>query len=274
MAPAERETAEDLRQRYDSDGFLICREPVVPAPAVDAAVAGMDAIRAGVYDTGVPPRESLWNPGDDPARLCKIECPQFASDAVFDLVSHAAIGRLAAAITGASAVQVWWVQLLYKPPGAGAAGAATSIGWHQDRKYWQCWEEGSELLTAWVALSDVRPESGPMAFVRGSHRWGLQADGDFYAPDLATQQEALRVPAGDRWQEVQAVMPAGAVSFHHNLTLHGSRPNTDAGPRRSFAIHLRTDRSRPVGDRREGLTRFIDDPSRNPWIWPAGDGNR
>jgi hypothetical protein len=30
-------------------------------------------------------------------------------------------------------------------------------------------------------------------------------------------------------------------------------------PRRSFAIHMRTNRSRPVGDRRSGLTAYIDD---------------
>ena len=84
-------------------------------------------------------------------------------------------------------VQVWWTQLLYKPPQA-AAPTNTTIGWHQDRSYWGAWEEGSELFTAWVALSDVTAESGPMKFVRGSHRWGFLEGSDFYGQD----NEALR----------------------------------------------------------------------------------
>ena len=35
----------------------------------------------------------------------------------------------------------------------------TNIGWHQDRTYWQEWDDGSELFTAWIALSDVTAEA-------------------------------------------------------------------------------------------------------------------
>ena len=34
-----------------------------------------------------------------------------------------------------------------------------------------CRAEGSELLTAWVALSDVAADGGPMTFIRGSNKW-------------------------------------------------------------------------------------------------------
>jgi ectoine hydroxylase-related dioxygenase (phytanoyl-CoA dioxygenase family) len=128
------------------------------------------------------------------------------------------------------------------------------------------WEEGSELFTAWIALSDVTPESGPMRFVRGSHRWGLQAS-DFYGQDHDRQREAIRVPPGETWEEVPALLPPGGVSFHHCLTYHGSGPNRTSQPRRSFALHLRTGRSRPVNDRRTGLTQFIDDPAYCPVIF-------
>ena len=33
---------------------------------------------------------------------------------------------------------------------------------------------GSGLCTCWVALGDVGPESGPLLFVRGSHKWGVE----------------------------------------------------------------------------------------------------
>ncbi len=253
------------RGKYASDGYCISPEPVLPAEAVARAVEGMDAIRRGEYDTGRPPCPSPWNPGDDPNRLCKIEQPQFASRGVMELVSHPALGALAAEITGAEWVQVWWVQLLYKPPSV--AETRTNIGWHQDRSYWGAWEDGSELFTAWVALSDVTADSGPMRFVRGSHRWGLLPESDFFEQELEAQQGRMGLPEGARWEEEAAILPPGGVSFHHCLTLHGSGPNLSGRPRRSFAIHLRTQNSRPVGDRRAGLTAYIDDPSLCPILY-------
>jgi ectoine hydroxylase-related dioxygenase (phytanoyl-CoA dioxygenase family) len=254
------------RARYKADGFFIHAQPLIPSDLIQRAIAGMDALRAGEYETGVPPQPSYWNPGDDPRILCKIEMPQVANRAIMELVSHPALGALAAEVTGARRVQVWWVQLLYKPPSGPEGAEGTNVGWHQDRHYWQIWEEGSELFTAWVALSDVTAEAGPMRFVRGSHRWGLQHS-DFYGQDHEAQRREIRVPPGETWEEVSAILPPGGVSFHHNLTYHGSSPNQTAQPRRSFAIHLRTERSEPVDGARKGLTQFIDDPAYCPIIY-------
>ena len=258
----------DARARYEKDGFLLATEPLLRADLVERASLGMDAIRRGDYDTGRPPCPSPWNPGDDPSVLCKIEQPQFASRAIRELVSHPALGELAAAATGATRVQVWWVQLLFKPPtAAGGAQEKTNVGWHQDRAYWGQWEENSELLTAWVALSDVREDCGPMRFVRGSHRWGLLGQGDFFEQDIAGHRARIAVPDAAGWDEVAAVLPPGGVSLHDRFTLHGSGPNHSSAPRRSLAIHLRTQNARPVGDKREGLTAFIDDPSVCPVVY-------
>ena len=189
----------------------------------------MDAIRRGEYDTGGPPQPSHWNPGDGPNELCKIEMPQFASRALMDLVSHRDLGAWAAGVAGARTVQVWWVQLLYKPVGEPGERQNVNIGWHQDRHYWRAWEEGSELFTAWVALSDVTRDAGPMRFVRGSHRWGLVDKGGFYEQDLEAQRQDIQPPTGERWEEVAAILPPGGASFHHNLTLHGSNSNSSEG---------------------------------------------
>lgn len=258
----------EVYARYLADGFTIHAAPVIPEEIVARAVAGMDAVRAGEYDTGVPPQPSPWTAGDDPRKLCKIEMPQVASRAIMELIRHPSLGELAAAVTGASWVQIWWVQLLIKPPAD--PGQPTNIGWHQDRHYWQVWDEGSELFTAWVALSDVTPESGPMRFVRGSHRWGYLGNSDFYGQDHAAQRAAFPLPEGAAWEEVEAVLPPGGVSFHHNLTLHASGPNRSHAPRRSFALHMRTQRSRPVDDLRRGLTAFVDDSAYCPVIYDRG----
>jgi ectoine hydroxylase-related dioxygenase (phytanoyl-CoA dioxygenase family) len=254
--------------QFEADGFYLHPASIVPDDLIRRAIAGMDAVRNGIYETGTPPQPSYWNPGDDPRKLCKIEMSQVANQAIMELVSHPALGALAAEVTGARWVQVWWVQLLVKPPADTEGVGKTNVGWHQDRQYWQVWEEGSELFTAWVALSDVTAEAGPMRFVRGSHRWGLGA-GDFYGQDHEALRERIALPEGALWEEVAAILPPGGVSFHHNLTYHGSGPNRSGEPRRSFAIHMRTERSRPVEDARRGLTQFIDDPAYCPVIYAA-----
>ncbi len=262
------QVASKLHEQYLEDGFSINARAVLPRDVVDAAVVGMDEVRAGRYDTGTPPQPSFWNPGDDPnTKLGKIEMPQLANQAIMTLLKHPALGALAAEVTGAKAVQIWWVQLLYKPPAQPGAPVTTNVGWHQDRHYWKQWEDDSELFTAWVAISDVTAQSGPMVFVRGSHKWAVAGGSDFFGQDLDVLRQQIQAATGQNWEEVTAVLPPGGVSFHHNLTFHGSNLNLSDLPRRSFAIHMRTEKSRPRDGLRQGLTKFIDNSDYCPVIY-------
>jgi len=254
-------------QRYVDDGFLICPQIGLPRELAERASAGLLAVRDGRYDTGVSPEGSPWKPGDPVDRLVKIEQPQLASKALREVTSHEAIGRIALEITGAKWVQVWWVQGLIKPSAKAGAKLATNVGWHQDRQYWKSWSKESELFTCWLALSEVPIEAGPMAFARGSHKWGLLDQGDFYGQDDAAVRGQIRVPAGEGWEEVPAVLPLGGVSFHHQLTFHGSGANTAGFSRMSLALHMRTDRSGPgPEDARPWVMKFTDDESVCP-VW-------
>ncbi len=262
--------ASTLADTFARDGYCCTPGPLLPAPAVARAVAGMDAVRAGHYDTGVAPQPSPWNPGDSPSVLCKIEMPQAANHAIRALLTQPELGAFVAKATGAEAVQVWWVQLLYKPP-ATTPDAPTSVGWHQDFQYWRDnWHSPEGLLTAWIALSDVGADAGPVRFVPGSHRWGFLGEGDFFGQDTDAVREGIHVPAGETWREEAALLPPGGASLHHSLTYHGSSPNRSALPRRSFAVHLRTERAVPRGGR-HGLTAFLDDPTRCPVIYGKAD---
>jgi len=265
--PTAADQRDAARAQFERDGVYLCREPILSADLIARASAGMEALTRAEYETGVPPQPSYWNPGDDPQKLVKIEMPQVANRALMEVVGHPALGRFAAALTGAAMVQAWWVQLLIKPPVAVDGKASPHVGWHQDRQYWQQWEEGSELFTAWVALSDVTPEAGPVKHLRGSHRWGLLGQGNFYTEDYERQGRQIAVPAGETWEEVEATLPPGGVSLHHQLTLHGSGSNHSGAPRRSLAIHLRSEKSRPVDNLRQGLTAFIDDPTYCPVLY-------
>ena len=250
---------------YARDGFARSAGPVLPSDVVAGAVAGMDAVREGVYDTGQAPPPSPWNPGDDPNVLCKIELPNAANHAIRALLEHPRLGAFVAEATGAEAVQVWWVQLLVKPPTT-EPDAATAVGWHQDYLYWRDnWESPEGLLTAWVALSDVTADAGPMSFVPGSQHWGLYEEGDFFGQDNDALRAGIAVPEGETWEEVVGTLPPGGVSLHHSLTFHGSGRNTSGRLRRSFAVHLRTERAVPTV--MSGLTTHLDDFALNPVIY-------
>jgi ectoine hydroxylase-related dioxygenase (phytanoyl-CoA dioxygenase family) len=106
-----------------------------------------------------------------------------------------------------------------------------------------------------------------MAFVRGSHRWGQGTESDFFGQDLEALRARIEASGDGRWEEAPAILPPGGVSFHHSLTYHGSGPNLSGSPRRSFAIHLRTENSRPRDDQRQGLTEFIDNLDYCPVIY-------
>ena len=255
-------------QRYREDGFYLSHNPIIHSDVIERACEGMDKIRVWDYDTGEPPQPSRWNPGDSEDELCKIEMPQKASHGVRELVSQKALGEFVATVTGACMVQVWWVQLLCKPSSPIDQVEGVNVGWHQDRQYWGVWEEGSELFTAWVAVSDVTSQCGPMRFVRGSHRWGFLDEGNFSGQDLSRQRnEDISLPAGESWEEVEVVLPAGGASVHDRLVYHGSGPNHSGALRRSFAIHMRSDKSRPIEDKRQGLTEFLDNSDYCPVIY-------
>lgn len=266
--PRPSRDQQSIRNQYLVDGFYMVDDIVLNKCLVNAAVEGMEEICAGRYDRGREPDESVWNPGDDSNKLCKIENPQRANHAVYDLVRHPALGQLAAQMTGAKMVQVWWVQLLIKPAHLSGSKNKTNIGWHQDRHYWSCWEESSELFTAWCALSDVQPDCGPMIFLRESHQWGyLKGRSDFAAQEQNMDSWRQELESqGRMWHEVPNLLPAGGISFHNHLTFHGSKANYSGRPRRSLAIHMRTENSAPLSEPNH-LTSYLNDPDVCPIVY-------
>ena len=225
--------------QFERDGYFIV-PPVIPPDLLARVRRRIDAVYAGEYETGIPPCGSPKGSKEPPQKLVKIDNAHRSDRTIFELVTHPAIGQWAAALTGAKMVQVFACQMLIKPPG-GQGGV--NVGWHQDQEYWDPALQG-ELFTAWVAISDVTAECGPMRFVRGSNHWGLLKAGDFFSDKLDELKQRIQAKSGgNAWQEVAAVLPPGGVSFHHRLTVHGSGENHAAGPRVSFAIHLRTEKS-------------------------------
>lgn len=113
-------------------------------------------------------------------------------------------------------------------------GTADFVSWHQDATYWGLSDDA--VVTAWLALSDVPPESGPMKFWPGSHRMAqLPHQDTFDENNLLSRGQALKVNVPE---DEAANMPlaAGEISLHHVKMVHGSAPNRSGDRRIGFAI--------------------------------------
>ncbi|MBN1966386.1 MAG: phytanoyl-CoA dioxygenase family protein [Anaerolineae bacterium] len=190
----------------------------------------------GEYETGRPPHSRSIPPGEPVNTILKIDNAHWSDAHLARLALNRTIGAIAARLAGARGMRLWHDQLLLKPPKSGSGNGA--VGWHQDWYYWQC-ATPAEMLTAWVALVDVDEENGCMEVVPGSHKWGLLPEGDFFEQDLDTLKARIERVSGKPFETQPCVLPAGAFSIHHCLTVHGSRPNVSADRvRRSLVLHL------------------------------------
>lgn len=111
---------------------------------------------------------------------------------------------------------------------------AAYVSWHQDSTYWGL--EPPDVVTAWIALSDVPVESGAMKMIPGSHRWTQLPHVDtFHEHNLLSRGQEIEADF-DRDAGVLVPLTAGQMSLHHIRTVHGSEPNRTGDRRIGFAV--------------------------------------
>lgn len=226
---------ESLRTKYREDGYCVT-PALIPQELLDDALLAAEAVCSGASDTGLQPRLYEREREGGPQQLVKIAEPHNASHALRRLITYPPPWRTVAAITDASTLQVWAVDLFIKRPTQTARG---NIGWHQDGPFAPYWE--GDIFTVWVALSTVTVHSSPLRYVRGSHRLGPLGKTDLFRTDLLAGFGD--VPEGFHWDEIAAEVPAGGFAIHHRDMLHASGPNLSDQSRYSLAIRVRTDRA-------------------------------
>jgi len=139
---------------------------------------------------------------------------------------HPRIAAVAASLLGVAALRIWHDQALYKEAGGQSTAA------HQDQPYWPI--EETDTITAWIPFQDVTPGNGGMGYVPGSHRFGIRKFANIFTGegfDLTVGPEARGISP-----EFPDRVPAGAVAFHHGLTLHTAMPNPSAQTRRVHTV--------------------------------------
>ena len=240
MAQFNVEITDDDVAFYQANGYWVGPKILTDDELVELREHHAKVV-AGEYETrSVPPGRIGWEP-QPITSLVKIDYAYWADSVIAKLVLKPEIGRIAAQLAGVPAVRLWHDQLLHKPPQV--SQQANAVGWHQDYHYWQC-SDATNMLTAWVALVDVDEENGCVEMVPGSHKWGLLEASDFFDQDLDALQQQIEKISGKPFETVPVKLEAGAFSFHHCLTIHGSRPNQSDGPRVSMVAHMMPDGAR------------------------------
>ncbi len=108
------------------------------------------------------------------------------------------------------------------------------VSWHQDSTYWGL--DPDDVITAWVAFTEVTAENGYMQFIPGSHKIAQLPHVDtFHRDNLLSRGQEIAVEV-DKSRAVGIPLKAGEMSLHHIKLVHGSDANRTNDRRIGLAI--------------------------------------
>src|SRR5262245_60242921 len=127
-------------------------------------------------------------------------------------------------------ILVWGTSFFIKEP-----RNKSFVSWHQDLTYWGL--EPADIVTAWIALSESKPENGAMRVIPGTHTMEVAPHEDTFAPDnLLSRGQEIGVEV-DETRAVALELEPGEMSLHHVKLVHGSDPNPS--PKRRIGLAVR-----------------------------------
>lgn len=212
-----------LLRRYEADGY-VCLPGVVGDGWLQRLRAATDEFVE--QSRSLDASDGLLDLDDghtaDEPRLRRLINPVDNHETFREFALEGPAAEIAVAVLGAPA-RFHHSKLNFKWSDGGAA-----VEWHQDIQYWP--HSDFTPLTIGVYLDDVDDEMGPVGIVPGSHlgecydlrdesgRWtGAMTEADLAGIDLGTVEY---LPG-----------PAGTVTVHNCVAIHGSKPNRSPRPR-------------------------------------------
>jgi non-haem Fe2+, alpha-ketoglutarate-dependent halogenase len=124
--------------------------------------------------------------------------------------------------------------------------------WHQDSTYFGL--RPYDHVTAWVALSNVSAQAGPVEFAAGSHIRGQLLQRSKMVTNSVNTAGQIIVEWFDRSDVARAVLAPGQFSLHHTCTVHQSAPNGSNERRIGIALSYIPARVRYIGARKMPAT--------------------
>jgi ectoine hydroxylase-related dioxygenase (phytanoyl-CoA dioxygenase family) len=213
--------------QYRTQGFT-----VIPGLLGGAMLAGLqdatDALLDTARHTDVETDIVELEPGHtrQAPLVRRIKKPHAAHPAFWDLARSPTLMQLVTRLIGPD------VRLSHSKINTKRGSGGGPIEWHQDWAFAP--HTNMDFCIVAVMLDDCFAENGPLQVVPGSHEGPLydhqDADGFFTgAIDVAATQAPVHLAA-------QLVGPAGSVSIHHPMAIHGSAANRSGAPRRMMFL--------------------------------------
>ncbi|MEM6690664.1 MAG: phytanoyl-CoA dioxygenase family protein [Planctomycetota bacterium] len=135
---------------------------------------------------------------------------------VYDMLTHPKIVSYVQDLLGEDIVG-WGSHFFCKMPRDGR-----SVEWHQDCSFWPL--TPTKAVTVWLAVDDADEENGCMEVYTGSHTHGL-IDFETSTDESANVlDQTIENPAAYGTHR-RTPIPAGQISIHSDLLVHGSMPN-------------------------------------------------
>ena len=177
--------------------------------------------------------------GDDTAgRFTALEQMWLHDDVMRAVATSPRLGGLAAELLGEAGVRIYHDNALSKEPGCGRTP------WHHDAEHFPL--ATLQAVTAWMPVSAIPPEMGPLSFARGTGLRELLHDLEFDKVGTSYDTEVARRFAGSRVPVEDGPYAVGEVSFHSALCFHTAGRNATTQPRRALATTYYADGARVV----------------------------
>ena len=227
----------NLKKLYNKNGYYF------PINALSANYADNSAER--IESIYFYPPKSVKHPWNLQAHLL--------ANWIFDLCISPVLLDAVEEIIGPN-ILIQSADIFIKPP-----YGKKHINWHQDANYWGL--DPYDLVTGWIALTDVNTDNGCMSYLPKSHL-------NKKIPHIETFDENSDLTRGQEIdlsinnnEIVPVILKKGQASLHHCLLAHSSGPNITNLSRVGIAIrylptHVKQTKGPPIS---MVLARGIDD---------------
>jgi len=214
-------TEQDVSQ-YRTHGYLLKDGLIDPAMIAEARRVIGEFVARSVDVTGhtdvfdLEPGHSAQDP-----RVRRIKTPHKQHNLFAEMMRAPRLVEALKQLLGPSGVRLHGSKINLKSPRYGSP-----VEWHQDWAFYP--HTNDDVLAVGVLLDDATIENGALLVLPGTHTGPIydhHADG-FFCGAMDPERDGLDLAAA-----VPLVAKAGAVSFHHARTVHGSAQNRSDRPR-------------------------------------------
>ncbi len=226
---------------FEANGFAIVPSLIEPELLREAYGAYDRILDLEELPKGVQLNERAGVGLSDPQNsMIRINYPHLADDALLRVITDTKIGQWAAKLLGGRAIQVFFAHMIHKPP---TPESQYKVGWHQDGQYTAFFN--GDFVTAWIPFTPITDDSSPINYVVRSHQYDEVIGGSSISRpgSIDELKENMLSRKQIEWRERAVTGPLGTVGFHHSMTIHGSWPNYADYPRRSFTVHMRSEKN-------------------------------